>query len=185
MNKIRTALYSILPLLRRRLGRGFLAITGIILISSFSYKKKKSEPEEYFSFYADSEFFDYTQEKGTELFGSYQTLSAGQSSATTGYKIYAYSLKDPSAGGWGTFSLSGANLPDSDTVILDGISNNVEVISYKHTENIYGYNPSGRLVFSERTAHKLTGAFEFTVEKSDNTGALIVTNSKFSIIPTS
>jgi len=141
------------------------------------------EAEEYFSFYADGEFFYYPQERGLGFGGTGQTLKA-KKSGTTAYRIYAYSRKDPVATGAVSFEFSENHIPDKDTIFLDGSSNTVSVLDLKTEGNSFVLAPPlmGKITFYQRNMDKLTGTFEF--QASQSTGkVLTVTEGKFSIIP--
>src|SRR5690606_24647420 len=114
------------------------------------------DPEEYFSFYADGEFFDYPQEKGLGFGSTGQTLKA-YGAGTVGYIIRGYSRKDPSAGGVITFYIQGAHIPDRDTVILEGgTPNRAAIVEFKHQDNSYTMSAplTGKIIFTERSFSK-------------------------------
>src|SRR5690554_397701 len=129
-----------------------LILTSLIFTTSCKKKEKtEPEPEEYFSFYADGEYHFYPQDIGNTLFGGWQTLSAGMSSATNGYKINGESRTKSTAPGAITFTLSENPLTsDKDTVILDGYGNYVEIISFENFGNNFAKNVQGKVVFSQR-----------------------------------
>ncbi|OJV50901.1 MAG: hypothetical protein BGO31_10525 [Bacteroidetes bacterium 43-16] len=166
-----------------------LALPGIVACN----KDKKKTPEEYFSFYADGVYYDYPQEKGSSLFVDWKTLSAGASSASVGYQIYAYSRKNPVADGFFSFIFSGNHIPSQDTILLDGVSNVVGIGKFNAMENNYELKQplSGKIIFTERTSDKLTGIFAFDAYKMRVEGnnwvptdsIIHITEGKFSIIP--
>ena len=168
-----------------------------VLLNSCKDKNKiDPDAEEYFSFYADGEYFYYPQEKGSSLgVRKWQTLSAGKE-GTTGYGIFAYSTKDPSARGGGSINFSGNHIPEYDTAILDGNTATTEINDLLMEGNSYTleYPLTGKIIFTQRNQQKLTGTFEFEAYKyhpdSVGVGHIILTDTiihitqgKFSIIP--
>ncbi len=169
-----------------------IAVTLSIIITSallFNACRNKSiEPEEYFSFYADGEYFNIPQESRWSFGGEVKSLKAYKVGLTS-YSIRATVKDFPHTSV--SLEFSGGHIPDEDTVIIysAGISH------LKKDENNYEILPplTGRVIFTERSSSKLTGAFEFEAYKynydSDDhviyTDTIIkITNGKFSIIPT-
>ncbi len=148
-------------------------------------KNNSKAPEEYFSFYADGVYYDYPQEEGSSIFVDWKTLSAGASSATIGYQIHSYSRKNPVAEGAFSFIFSGNHIPTQDTILLDGVSNNVEITKFRDQYDNWYKVLEGKLIFSQRNADKLIGTFQFTIAKGNLRDTLYITNGKFSIIPAS
>lgn len=156
-------------------------------------KKKDNKPTEYFSFDADGVHYEYPQIKEQHLFGGIQTLSAGPTSATVGYQIYAYTTKNPATPGSFTFVFSNNTLPDKDTIILDGIYNSAGIAKLQNSSYNYEIRTplSGRIIFTERSSALLKGTFEFNAYKMHTVGLnqeptdtiIYITNGKFSIIP--
>ncbi len=148
-------------------------------------KNNSKTPEEYFSFYADGVYYDYPQEKENGWLGENKTLFAGPSSATVGYIISARTFKDPVVDGNIYFTLSGNHIPTQDTILLDGVSNNVEITKFRDQYDNWYKVLEGKLIFSQRNADKLIGTFQFTIAKGNLSDTLYITNGKFSIIPSS
>ena len=156
-------------------------------------KKKDNKPTEYFSFDANGVHYEYPQIKKQDLFGGIQTLSAGPTSATVGYQIYAYSTKNPAAQGAFTFAFSNNEIPERDTIILDGIHNSAGIAKFQNFSYNYEIRTSlsGRIIFTERSSALLKGTFEFNAYKMHTVGlnqeptdtVIHITNGKFSIIP--
>jgi hypothetical protein len=164
-----------------------------VLLNSCKDKNKiDPDAEEYFSFYADGEYFYYPQEKGLGFGGTGQTLKAGKS-GTTAYRIYAYSRKNPVATGAVSFGFSENHIPDNDTIMLNGASNTVGISKFKTQNSNYELYPplTGSIIFTERNSKKLTGTFEFNAYKLKQVGMewqitdtiIHITQGKFSIIP--
>src|SRR5690554_4535626 len=173
-----------------------LILTSLIFTTACKKKEKtEPEPDEYFSFYADGEYHFYPQDIGNTLFGGWQTLSAGMSSATVGYGMAAYSRERNTAPGAITFTLSENPLTsDKDTVILDGYGNSVFISKFKDQSISYVLRPplKGKIIFSQRTEEKLIGTFEFEsykrIHNPDNSYTIPdtvfhFTQGKFAIIP--
>src|SRR5690606_11372619 len=102
----------------------FLALLSIAIFTGTGCKPESKpepqpEPEEYFSIYADGEFFDYPQEKGLGFGGTGQTLRA-YGSGTARYIIRGYSRKKPVARGGVSLYIHGGQMPNKDTIILEG-----------------------------------------------------------------
>ena len=146
-------------------------------------KKKDNKPTEYFSFDANGVHYEYPQIKKQDLFGGIQTLSAGPTSATVGYQIYAYSTKNPAARGAFTFAFASNALPDKDTFILGIDPCNIHIEAFRDQESYYEGWQEGQIVFTERSSDRLTGIFSFSVKKGNHSDTLTITNGKFSIIP--
>ena len=164
-----------------------LILTSLIFTTACKKKEKtEPEPEEYFSFYADGEYFYYPQEKGLGFGGTGQTLKAW-GAGTAGYIIRGYSRKDPVAGGAISLYIQGGQIPDQDTIILNNINGYASFTDFKHTSNDYYTNniEIGRLIFTKKTANKLEGIFEFTAKQQYNGSLIHITEGKFAIIPSS
>src|SRR5690554_1995340 len=169
----------------------FLAI-GLLL----GCKKKEKEPLEYFSFTANGVDYYYPQIKGTAFVGNWKTLGAGSMSGNMGFLIRARSEENPSIPGEFRFTFfPGDQIPQQDTIILDGLNNRVNLIGFlKHGDNYQHYTSlPGKIIFTERTEERLSGIFEFkaelyrynTLTEPLWTDTFIhITNGKFSIIPT-
>jgi len=166
----------------------FLAI-GILL----GCKKKEKEPLEYFSFTANGVDYYYPQEKKHGFLGESKTLWAGSSSGNLGYFISARSFENPVAEGTFRFTFfPGDQIPQEDTIILNGVNNGTVVQKFLNQEAYYKLLPpqKGKIIFTERTEEKLSGTFEFeatrtTTPVSGSTDSILhVTNGKFSIKPT-
>jgi len=160
-----------------------------VLLNSCKDKNKiDPDAEEYFSFYADGEYFYYPQEKGSSFGGNWKTLNAGKS-GTTAYGIYAYNSRyyshtNPTTLGAFSFRFNVNHIPDKDTIFLDGSSNTVSVLDLKTEDNSFVLAPplTGKIIFSQRNMNKLVGTFEF--QASQSTGKILtITQGKFSIIP--
>src|SRR5690606_23006790 len=122
-------------------------------------------------------------------------MGAVASSATVGYMIYGYNFDNRIARGEIRFSLKGNHLPDKDTIILHGgTANRASLIHFKHRSNnfVMEGDVMGKIIFTERTASKLTGIFEFDAyhviydgnggrEVTDN--IIEIRNGKVSVIP--
>ena len=168
-----------------------------VLLNSCKDKNKiNPDAEEYFSFYADGEYFYYPQEKGSSFGGNWKTLNAGKS-GTTAYGIYAYnsgyySHTNPTTLGAFSFRFNVNHIPEQDTVIIDGNTTSVEIDQlysqdYSHT---LIYPLTGKIIFTQRNQQKLCGTFEFDAYKYDMISGEIytdtvlhITQGKFSIIP--
>ncbi|HZH88344.1 MAG TPA: hypothetical protein VFD78_04115 [Chitinophagaceae bacterium] len=171
----------------------FLAI-GLLL----GCKKKEKEPLEYFSFTANGVDYNYPQEKRSGFLGVNQALWAGSSSGNLGYFIGASNFEDLAIPGTFRFTFfPGDQIPQQDTIILDGVSAKVNLIGFlKDGDNYqhYGSLP-GKIIFTERSEDMLSGTFEFQAElyrpHPDYVSHVIwtdtfihITNGKFSIKPT-
>src|SRR5690606_36167121 len=168
----------------------FLAI-GILL----GCKKKEKEPLEYFSFTANGVDYYYPQDEtpGGLFGGPSNTLGAGSAGYGLGFQIYAFSLEDPASPGEFRFTFfPGDQIPQQDTIILNGVNNGTVVQKFLNQEAYYKLLPpqKGKIIFTERTEEKLSGTFEFeatrtTTPVSGSTDSILhVTNGKFSIKPT-
>ena len=169
-----------------------------VLLNSCKDKNKiDPDAEEYFSFYADGEYFYYPQEKGSSFGGNWKTLNAGKS-GTTAYGIYAYnsgyySHTNPTTLGAFSFRFNVNHIPEHDTIMLNGASNTVGISKFKTQNNNYELYPplAGSIIFTERNSKKLTGTFEFNAYKLKQVGMewqitdtiIHITQGKFSIIP--
>ena len=169
-------------------------MSSILFISCKDKKKIEPEPEEYFSFYADGEYFNYPQIKGLGFGGTGQTLEA-YGAGTAGYIIRGYSEDNPIASGGISIYIQGGQIPNQDTIILDGISNSAGLSDFKIQSNNFEIYPplNGKVIFTIRTNKKLEGSFEFDayhINYDGNGGSTItdtiihITNGKFAIIPT-
>lgn len=159
-----------------------IAVTlSIIILSALLFnacRNKSIEPEEYFSFYADGEYFNIPQESRWSFGGEVKSLKAYKVGLTS-YSIRATVKDFPHTSV--SLEFSGGHIPNEDTVILSFAG----ILDFKEQDNNYGmYSPlSGKVIFSERSSSKLTGIFEFDAIGAD--GKIIkITNGKFSIIPT-
>ena len=145
------------------------------------------EPDEYFSFYADGEYYFYPQIYESGLFAADPTLQAFSLGATS-YLIRGRQKEFPT----GSLSLfiPGGHIPDSDTVILTSAG----IQDLGEMSNSFEMDPPllGRVIFTERSSTRLTGTFEFDayhVNFEDTSGKTItdtiihITDGKFSIIP--
>ena len=159
-------------------------MSSIFFISCKDKKKIEPEPEEYFSFYADGEYFNYPQIKGLGFGGTGQTLKAW-GAGTAGYIIRGYSRENSIASGAITIYIFGGQIPNQDTVILDGLTNYAIVQGFIYEDNDFVQAPplTGEIIFTQRTTHKLSGTFEFQAGKSGG-GILTITQGRFAIIPT-
>ena len=168
-------------------------MSSIFFMSCKDKKKIEPEPEEYFSFYADGEYFNYPQIKGLGFGGTGQTLKAW-GAGTAGYIIRGYSEENSIASGAITIYIFGGQIPNQDTIILDGGPNDAVLADFKYQSSNYVIEPplSGKVIFSQRNNNKLIGSFEFNafhVTYENNvrivTDSIIqITNGKFAIIPT-
>ena|SRR5690625_106487 len=160
-------------------------------------KKKEKEPLEYFSFTANRIDYNYPQGETPGGFtGSSNALGAGSAGYGLGFQIYAFSLENPATPGEFRFTFfPGDQIPQQDTIILDGLNNRVNLIGFlKHGDNYQHYaSLPGKIIFTERTEERLSGIFEFkaelyrynTLTEPLWTDTFIhITNGKFSIIPT-
>src|SRR5690554_1574007 len=165
----------------------FLAI-GLLL----GCKKKEKEPLEYFSFTVNGVDYYYPQDVSQGLWNSRKALFAVQSH-NTGFFIEASSFEN--FGIPGTFRFTffpGDQIPQQDTIILNGVNNGTVVQKFLNQEAYYKLLPpqKGKIIFTERTEEKLSGTFEFeatrtTTPVSGSTDSILhVTNGKFSIKPT-
>ena len=161
-----------------------LIISSIFFLSCKDKKIIEPEPEEYFSFYADGKYFNYPQIKGLGFGGTGQTLKAW-GAGTAGYIIRGYSEENSIASGAITIYIHGGQIPNQDTVILDGLTDYAVVQGLKYEDNdfVQASPLTGKVIFTQRTAQKLMGTFEFQAGKSGG-GILTITQGKFSIIPT-
>jgi len=166
----------------------FLAI-GLLL----GCKKKEKEPLEYFSFTANGVDYYYPQIKGTAFVGNWKTLGAGPMSGNMGFLIRARSVEDPAIPGEFRFTFfPGDQIPQQDTIILDGVNNITAVEWFLNQDAYYKLLPpqKGKIIFTERTEEKLSGTFEFEATRTiipvygSADSILHITNGKFSIIPT-
>src|SRR5690625_1426692 len=166
----------------------FLAI-GLLL----GCKKKEKEPHEYFSFKANGVDYYYPQEERTGFLGVNQALWAGPSSGNLGYFLGASNFEDPVAPGTFRFTFFPTDqIPQEDTIILNGVNNGTVVQKFLNQEAYYKLLPPqiGKIIFTERTEKKISGTIEFeatrtTTPVSGSTDSILhVTNGKFSIIPT-
>lgn len=164
---------------------------ALLLFTATACNNKNLEPEpdpdEYFSFYADGEYFNYPQ-KAYPFTNESKALEA-MKVGTTEYRITAWDDNAPGhARGIISMFFSGAQIPDKDTVTLTS----ARITSFKSLINDYTLKTPlfGRVVFSERNSGRLTGTFEFQAYKYDAfTGdihrdtIISIANGKFSIIP--
>ncbi len=161
----------------------FLAI-GLLL----GCKKKEKEPLEYFSFTANGVDYYYPQGETPGGFaGSSNALGAGSAGYGLGFQIYAFSLENPAIPGEFRFTFfPGDQIPQQDTIILDGVNNMTVVEWFLNQDAFYKLLPpqKGKIIFTERTEEKLSGTFEFEAQQQYNDSILHITNGKFSIIPT-
>jgi hypothetical protein len=172
-----------------------------VLLNSCKDKNKiDPDAEEYFSFYADGEYFYYPQEKGSSIgVGNWKTLSAGKS-GTTAYIIYAYNSRyhsntNPTNPGAFLFEFSSNHMPEQDTIIIDGNTTRASIQRLGNQDNYYSlvYPLTGKIIFTQRNKEKLVGIFEFDAYKyiTDTVGLGVIytdtiihiTQGKFSIIP--
>lgn len=155
-------------------------------------KKKEKEPLEYFSFTANGVDYYYPQDvlKG---FGTSRRAIFAVSSHNTGFFIEASSFENRVAQGTFRFTFfPGDQIPQQDTIILNGVNNETVVQKFLNQEAYYKLLPpqKGKIIFTERTEEKLSGTFEFeatrtTTPVSGSTDSILhVTNGKFSIKPT-
>ena len=165
-----------------------LALLTLLAACGTKTSTPDPEPEEYFSFYADGEFFNYRQQFITGLIGDTDNKAIeAERMGTTGYRISASDHDAPGyARGGVQLFFSGAHIPESDTVII----HSGEILDFKSFFNNYVIKPPlfGTIIFTERTTSKLTGTFEFEAYKSLGGGVysdtiLHITGGKFSIIP--
>lgn len=165
-----------------------------LLLPGIAACKKKNKSTEYFSFDANGVHYDYPQDVKEGFGTSRKALYAAGSSASVGYFIVGSSFKNPAAEGSISFNFSGNQIPNEDTIILDGLNNKVTVGAFLDQEDYYKMRSpmTGKIIFTERTAQRLTGTFEFDVElyRTPSFGNIVwtdtilhVTNGKFSIIP--
>ena len=172
---------------------GSLLAIGLLL----GCKKKEKEPLEYFSFRANGVDYNYPQGQTRGGFtGSSNALGAGSAGYGLEFQIYAFSLENPVIPGKFRFAFfPGDQIPQQDTIILDGVNNKVNLMGFlKHGNNYQHYaSLPGRIIFTERTEERLSGTFEFkaelyrykTLTKPLWTDTFIhITNGRFSIIPT-
>ena len=163
-----------------------LFIISIILLSFSACKDKviqEPEPDEYFSFYADGEYFNYPQKRNKGFLVDGHLLEAYKL-GTTQFVIQAGLENNP----WSIMSIyfPGGHIPDRDTIELSAAG----IQHFKEMDVTFGLRPplTGRVIFSERTESRLTGTFEFQAYLYLGRGVysdsiLTISGGKFSIIP--
>ena len=126
--------------------------------------------------------------------GDWKTLNAGIASGNLGYIIGANSREEPSAPGQFIFFLNENQVLTDDTIILDGLKNKVIVKNFLSSEDNHLQHSElpGQIVFTEKSAEKIAGFFEFDAELYRTPSLLEtiwtdtilhITNGQFSIIP--
>ncbi len=115
----------------------------------FGCNKKEQEPLEYFSFTANGVDYNYPQGETPGGFaGSSNALGAGYG---LGFHLYAFSLENPAIPGEFRFTFfPGDQIPQQDTVILDGSQNWAEVENFINMGNNFSTNSNytGKIIFT-------------------------------------